>query len=214
MTIFQLLLALHIICGGISLLLGLFVLLTKKGDKRHQVAGITFFYAMLSTSLLALIMSILHPSYFLFIIGIFTTYMLLTGKRYLKKKNVKDVKAIDWILTFTMLLFGIAFMVYGAYNLMNGRNFGIVLLVFGAISLLFVSQDYFNFKGKASVKNYWLLTHIQRMIGSYIASVTAFLVVNNTILPGIIAWLLPTFLLVPFIIYWSRKYEIKLKGKA
>jgi hypothetical protein len=47
------------------------------------------------------------------------------------------------------------------------------------------------------------------MTGSYIASSTAFLVVNNTILPGIIAWLIPTVLLVPLIIMWSRKNEIK-----
>jgi len=52
-----------------------------------------------------------------------------------------------------------------------------------------------------------LVTHLQRMIGAYIASLTAFLVVNNTILPGVIAWLLPSVLLVPFIMAWSKKYK-------
>jgi type IV secretory pathway component VirB8 len=51
------------------------------------------------------------------------------------------------------------------------------------------------------------------MIGAYIASITAFLVVNNTILPGVVAWLLPTAVLVPVLIKWSRKYAVKIVKK-
>jgi hypothetical protein len=46
------------------------------------------------------------------------------------------------------------------------------------------------------------------MIGAYIASITAFLVVNIDFVPGAILWLLPTFLMVPLIIVWSNKYKI------
>lgn len=208
MPIFNLLLIIHIICGGASLLLGLFILISRKGDKRHKLIGRIYFYSMLTASFLALPMSYLHPSYFLFIIGIFTSYMLLTGKRYLKKKSIKDVKPIDWLLTITMLIFGIGFIGLGVSNLIQSNFFGIVLVVFGGISMLFVYQDYLNYKGRASVKNFWLTTHIQRMTGSYIASATAFLVVNNTVLPGVIAWLLPTILVVPLIIIWSRRNGI------
>ena len=209
MSLFTLLLTTHIICGGVSLLLGVFILLSKKGDKKHKLIGTIYFYSMLITALLAIAMTYLQPSYFLFVTGVFTTYMLLTGKRYLKKKIICNVQPIDWILTFTMFLFGLAFIALGSYNIFKGNYFGTVLLVFGGISLLFVYQDYSNFKGTSSVKNFWLITHLQRMIGSYIAASTAFFVVNNTLLPGIIAWLLPTFLLVPLIIIWSRKNEVK-----
>jgi len=74
-----------------------------------------------------------------------------------------------------------------------------------------VYQDFRNYKSQNSIKNFWLLVHIQRMIGSYIAAATAFLVVNNTILPGIVAWLLPTVILVPLIFKWSNKYKITSK---
>ncbi|TVR77746.1 MAG: DUF2306 domain-containing protein [Chitinophagaceae bacterium] len=201
----------HIFFGGISLVIGLFILLIKKGDKRHKSIGNIFFYAMILTVFSAFIMTYLRPNYFLFIVGVFTAYMLLSGKRYLKKKKITDVKHIDWLLTFIMLLFGAAFIAFGFYLVFKSNFFGIVFLVFGVISLVFVYQDYLNFKGKAGVKNYWLVTHFQRMIGSYIATITAFLVVNNTFLPGVIAWLLPTAILVPLIIFWSRKYEIKHK---
>lgn len=210
MTLFNILLILHILCGGISLAVGVFILFSKKGDKRHKFIGNIYFYTMLITALIAIVMTCLHPSYFLFITGIFTAYMVLTGKRYLKKKKITDVTPFDWVLTLIMLLFGAAFITFGCYIIIKPSYFGIVLVVFGGISLLFVRQDYINFKGKSKVKNFGLVTHLQRMIGSYIAACTAFFVVNNTLLPGVIAWLLPTLLLVPLIIKWSRKHEIKL----
>ena len=108
-------------------------------------------------------------------------------------------------------LAAIYFIVFGIINLLDKNNFGIVLLVFGVISLLFVLKDYNNFTGKSKIKNYGLTTHLQRMIGSYIASATAFLVVNNTILPQALAWLLPTVILVPLIFKWSKKYQVLSK---
>jgi hypothetical protein len=73
---------------------------------------------------------------------------------------------------------------------------------------MFALQDFKNFRNKSKVKNFWLTTHIQRMTGSYIASATAFLVVNNTILLGVISWLLPTAILTPLIVIWVRKYQV------
>lgn len=208
MTIFNILLTLHIIGGGISLLLGSYILIAKKGDKIHKLVGNIYFYAMLTSALVALLMSYLHPNYFLFIIGVFTSFMLLSGKRYVQKKQLCYVKLVDWLLTLTMLFFGLGFIVFGTYNIYFSNYFGIVFLAFGGISMLFVYQDNINFRGKSKVKNFWLTTHIQRMVGSYIASFTAFIVVNNTFLPDIIAWLLPTVLIVPLIIKWTRKHKV------
>lgn len=214
MSLFNVLLTIHIAGGGISLILGLYQLIARKGDRRHKRIGRIYFYAMLTAALAALPMTYLHPSYFLFIIGVFTSYMLLTGVRYLKKKTIQDVDAIDWVLTTTMGIIAVAFIGVGIVSIFKSHFFGIVPCVFGGIGLLFVFQDYVNFRGKSSLKNYWLTTHIQRMTGSYIASMTAFLVVNNTILPGLIAWLLPTILLVPFIIRWSAQRGIRISSTS
>jgi uncharacterized membrane protein len=208
MNIFTVLLILHIIAGSISVLIGTFIVLTKKGDKRHKLFGNIYYFSLLITAIFALPMSYLHSNIFLFIIGVFTSYMILTGKRYLQIKKIEDVKKFDWVLSIVMILFGATFLVIGSKSIINGNTFGIVVLVFGMISVLFVYQDYVNYRGKSKVKNYWLTTHLQRMVGSFIASTTAFLVVNNTFLPGLVAWLLPTILLVPLIIVWSRKYQI------
>ena len=212
MDIFKILLTLHIIGGSISLLLGLYLMFAKKGNSRHKKIGKIYFFAMLTASIAAIPMSYLHPNYFLFLISVFTIYMLLTGIRYLTKKSISNVNTVDWVLTLIMLLFAVAFIVFGIFNIRNGNYFGTVFIVFGSIGLLFSYQDFINFKGLSKIKNYFLTTHLQRLTGSYIASTTAFLVVNNKILPSILAWLLPTILLAPLIIIWTRKYKVEKKN--
>lgn len=212
MDYFKILLIIHIITGGIALFVGSIILFTKKGNEMHQKLGKVYFSALLTSSLVSLVMAVLHENIFLFIVGIFTAYMLLSGTRYLKIKSIIDIKKADWALAITITLFGLGFIVLGIMLLINSVSFGIVPLVFGGICWMFALQDFKNFSNKSRVKNFWLTTHIQRMTGSYIASATAFLVVNNTILPGVISWLLPTVVLTPLIVIWVRKYQV-LKNK-
>lgn len=212
--IFKVLLVIHILAGAIGLITGTLNIARKKGDKLHRIAGLFFLYGMLVNGFAGILMTFIHSNLFLLIIGVFSIYMAATGQRYLFLKGLlkgQKPKSIDWILSSIMLLFGIGFVVYGILVLFSGNNFGVVLLVFGFISISMVYQDFKNYKGKNSIKNFWLLVHIQRMIGSYIAAATAFLVVNNTILPGIVAWLLPTIILTPLIFKWSNKYKIVSK---
>ncbi len=208
MNIFETLLFIHIAFGSLSLLFGTYILSTKKGGKKHKTIGTAYFFAMLTTAIVALPLSYIHPNYFLFIISVFTSYMLLSGRRYIRKTSTENIKVFDWLLSIVMLIFALLFIGLGVFYILKGNFFGIVFVVFGSIGLLFVYQDYINFNGKSNIKNFGLTTHLQRMIGSYVASVTAFLVVNNKILPAIVAWLLPTLIIVPLIIKWTRKYKI------
>lgn len=208
---FKILLFIHILAGTTGLVTGILNIVRKKGDKPHKKIGRLFLYGMIINGIAGLFMSIIHFNLFLFIIGIFSIYLASTGQRYLSLKNIstnQKPKNIDWVLSFTMLFFAIAFIIYGVLLLLSNKNFGIVLLVFGFISSSMAIQDFRNYKAKNTVKNFWLLVHIQRMIGSFIAAFTAFLVVNNTILPGVIAWLLPTVVFVPLIFFWVRKYKV------
>jgi uncharacterized membrane protein len=207
--LFKVLLMLHIIGGGVGLLSGTINIIRKKGDKKHKLTGKFFLYGMLLSGLSALVLSVMHPNYFLFIVGVFTLYMVGTGERYLFLRQLQNGQSpilLDWLLAGSMLIFGIAFMAFGIKIYLQQEKFGLVFIVFGFISLRFVYTDWQNYTGKIKDKNYWLLAHLQRMTGAYIASLTAFLVVNK-ILPGIIVWLLPTLLLTPLIFSWSKKYQ-------
>ena len=68
-------------------------------------------------------------------------------------------------------------------------------------------------KGKKFVKNAWLYDHISRMGGSFIATSTAFLLVNIQIEPVWVMWLLPTIVGTPMIVLASRNWKNKLEGK-
>lgn len=209
--LFKILLLVHVLAGSIGLLTGTYILLRPKGDKLHQLIGKFFAYGMLLSALVSLIMSSMHHNLFLFIVGVFTIYMVGTGLRYLKLKNLQKgqkPKLIDWLLFGLMLLFSVLFLVYGSYFIVKANNFGWVLISFGAISGLMLQSDWQTFKGiKIKYQNYWLLLHLQRMTGAYIASLTAFIVVNNHYLPNVLAWLLPTIIVTPLIVKWSRKFS-------
>lgn len=209
---------LHIIGGSIGLLTGCFNVFAKKGDRKHRIIGRLFFFSMLLTGFSSIILSTMHPNYFLFMVGVFTLYMVGTGKRYIYSKmlNAKEKpKLMDWVITITMLLAGVLFIGLGGLYLVKTQFFGFVFITFVFFGLLFVKQDFKNYKGVSKLQNYWLIAHLQRMTGGFIAALTAFLVVNANYLPeqipGFIYWLLPTLIFTPLIVKWTRKYEVKKK---
>lgn len=210
---FKTFLVLHIIVGTLGLITGTINIIGKKGGQIHRIIGKIFLYSMLTVSVSAFVLSIIHPNYFLFIVGVFTLYLVSSATRYLYLKQLINHQKpiwIDWLLTYFMFAFGMAFIVFGSYHLFHKNTFGVVFIVFGGIGLKMVFTDFKNFKGKVAVANTWLMVHIQRMIGGYIAALTAFLVVNNQILPGYIAWLLPTVIFAPVIYYYCSRYRVKL----
>ena len=210
--IFKTLLLAHVLTGGAGLFTGSLVMMLNKGTKNHFMLGKIFIISMVVSSIVGFAMSILHPNLFLLIVAVFTLYLLGTGQRFLSLKKLgqgQKPAQIDYLLTYSMLLFGLGFVFYGIYLLVNGNGFGSVLLVFGLISLLMTYKDFKLYSGKTKFKNDWMLVHIQRMTGAYIASLTAFLVVNNSFLPAVLAWLLPTIIFTPLIIWHCKKRVIK-----
>lgn len=215
-ALFTFFLIVHIVNGATGLTAGTINLIRRKGDPLHKRVGVIFAIAMLLTGSSAIVLSILHPNHFLLIVGIFTIYMVSTGYRYIRLRLAavdNDPKTLDWILTGLMGITAVAFIAFGAWQLYAKVIFGIVYLTFGVIGLFFVRSDLKNYRGKAEHRNYWLLAHLQRMTGAYIAALTAFLVVNANnftfAIPGYVYWLLPTAILTPLIVLWSRNYQVK-----
>ena len=215
--IFKVFLTLHIVGGSVGLLTGMLNIMRKKGDKNHRLIGKIFFVSMLIVGASSLVLSYVHPNYFLFMVGVFTLYMVGSGQRYLKHKQQDklDSKVIEWTMTILMLLAGLFFVGIGILTIIKSNLFGLIFITFGSLGLLFVRQDFKNYNDKTTIKNYWLVDHLQRMTGGFIAALTAFLVVNAKYfpeqIPSFVYWLLPTFILTPLIIKWSGKYEVKKK---
>jgi len=88
-----------------------------------------------------------------------------------------------------------------------------VLLVFGFFLFSMSLQDLIKMKRKKFVKNAWLFDHIGRMSGSFIATTTAFIVVNFSMTPAWVLWLLPTAIGIPLIFMASKKWRNKFSVK-
>lgn len=216
MSIHKILLLIHVILGASGLLCGTVVLFSQKGDKKHKKMGKFFLLTMLGAAFLALGFAALKGNIFLFVVGIFTIYLIGTGARFIKLKLKSDeVKPtwLDWTLSIFMLLSGVVFLIYGVKLLIVSKSFGWVLITFGTIGLSGVWQDIRYYRGLKKEKMYWLATHIGRMTGGYIAAFTAFIVNNMGLfpqgIPGFVFWLLPTVILTPLIVKWQRQYVKK-----
>jgi uncharacterized membrane protein len=213
-TLHDILLYLHIASGGLGLVAGTVNMVRRKGDKTHKQVGWAFSAGMLTAAGSALVLSLLNPNPFLFIVGVFTAYMVGTGLRYLKLKPGSKgggARPIDWIISVLMLLAALAFLIWGGLLLWQSNSFGAVMLVFGLVSAGFVRADVQHYRGVKTEPSFWLLGHLQRMTGGFIAAATAFLVVNAgaipLAIPSVVYWLLPTALLTPLINRWSRRYR-------
>ena len=202
-SLLKVFLGIHIVSGFIALLSGLIAILTKKGQKNHKKAGIIYFYSMLGVSASALVISIIKSNEFLLYISIFAFFQTFNGYRSVKVKDLK-AKPIDWIV----LLLGLV----NTVLMILSKN--MILMVFGGISIFLIYSTfviYFNnLKNKPQLKMIWLPRHIGMMLGAYIATTTAFIVVNLSYaaIPWL-PWLLPTFIGVPLIFYFTNKYRPK-----
>lgn len=214
-NIIQILIYIHAAAGGLALIAGPASFLTKKGGKWHRITGKVFFYSMAIVAVFALIISISpnHENLFLFCVGIFSGYLACSGYRVLYLKTLsRDGKAkiIDWLLTGTMLVFGLIMLGYGGYALYQGQLMGIVLVVFSILALTLSALDIKLYLYKTNDKTFWLFSHIGRMNGAVIAAYTAFIVVNEVI-PGVAGWLLPGVLGAFVGTYFSNKYKKSIK---
>ncbi|MFD1185473.1 hypothetical protein [Pontibacter rugosus] len=220
--LFTALLIMHVIAGTTGLIAGPVSMVNKKGGRQHRFTGKLFFYAMMLVSVTAVSMATLphHHSPFLLIIGVFSAYLVSSGYRVLYLKGLpkgQKVLSLDWAISLTMAAFAVYFILSGLTGGM-GSSFGsvnVVSVVFGSIALLLVVKDMRKYTKAPADKNFWLYDHITRMIAGNIAAFTAFLVVNNSMLPPVVAWLGPTVIGTAVISFFITKYKLKArKGSA
>ncbi|MEH0156090.1 hypothetical protein V6R21_18220 [Limibacter armeniacum] len=206
----QTLIYIHAFLGGLGLLSGIASVITKKGSKPHTQSGKVFSIAMIGSAVLSLIVARVpeHENLFLFLIGIFTIYMVLAGNRALTLKypNKSQADIIDKSISGLMLLGSIAMLAIGGYNLTKNNNEGTLFLFFGGFGLFMTITDFKSFKTFKEQKSLRLKNHIGRMVGALIASFTAFIVAGLN-LNSTIAWISPTIVGTMYIIFWTRKLK-------
>ncbi|MGF1563734.1 MAG: DUF2306 domain-containing protein [Flavobacteriales bacterium] len=198
-TLFTVSLIIHIISGYLALAAGTTAIIARKGQNVHRKAGRLFVLAMLGVGASAFSMSSIKGNQFLFHIAIFTMYQVYGGWRALRQRDLR-ANAVDWIVASAGLINGVVMLFTG----------NIVLMVFGGISVLLGVGNLRTHlrvrQGKEIHRLAWLRKHIGMMMGAFIATVTAFIVVNVTnVQPGWVLWLAPTAIFMPVMQYHTRR---------
>lgn len=191
---------LHISSGYLALSSGTLIMFLRKGESWHKKLGLLFYWSMWGVVVSSTFISLWKNIPFLFFMGNFVFYQNYSGRRVLKNKlQIPDFW--DYLVLVFATVNGIA-MVY---------TLNIVLSVFGILTLFLVFTDIQTIvKVKRNISLHpkaWLSKHLGMMMGAYIGTLTAFIVVNvNDFSPAWLLWLAPTFLLVPLMRYWNWKF--------
>ena len=209
----------HILAGALSLIVAPIAMSVLKGSRAHRVFGKIFFWSMTWIFFSAVILSIYKWKPFLLMVSILSYYLAVTGYRTLYQKQLSAGKGViwyDWAAAIATGLFMIGFGGWGINLWLTGKaESGVFLLIgFSLGGLLSVRGEITAFLKPPADKNRWLYNHIGRMVGGFIASVTAFSVNVLVFIPGIWQWIWPTLLGTPFIIYSIRMYKKKIDDGA
>lgn len=216
----SIILCLHIAAGFSALFSGCAAILAPKGKKVHVTSGRIYFWSMIIVALSAVILSVVRPQPFLLLVSLFSLFLTWSGFKAIRWKN-KPLTGLAYTFNKTLIpLFLLAggMMVMLAFSGWIGlpvsenlEQLNILLFIFGALFTgLSVGEWKQMNQPRLKGRYWWIYRHISGMMGAYIATFTAFLVVNNTFLPELAAWLGPTFIGSPMISWWIRKYRRKV----
>ncbi|MCC9064311.1 hypothetical protein [Flavobacterium piscisymbiosum] len=206
----KILIYIHAFFGGIGLLTGIGSILVKKGGLLHKRMGKLFSIGMITSSLISIPICWMpqHQNIFLFLIGLFTIYLVIAGNRVLTFKTKAKADMTDFMISGSMLFFSIIMVSLGIYCQLANIENGILFTFFGGFGLYMTIKDFIFYKNTSEMKKQWLSKHIGKMIGALIASVTAFIVAGIGI-GNVIAWMTPSILGTIYIMYWNRKIAPK-----
>lgn len=198
----------HVFFGILSLITGVIIIFLRKGTRWHNNVGWLYFFTMTGVFLSATVVSLYKHNIFLLLIGFFSFYLVHTGIRY---RFLREPGSVQWWDKLTTVIYGLIYLVlilYAVYAFLKGANgLGVVLSSFGLIGVLLWKNDYFYIlRNQRKFPEIWFNEHIGRMMGSFIAAVTAFAVNNISFEPAYIVWIAPTVPGFLLMFYFSKKY--------
>ena len=201
----------HAFFGGIGLIAGTLSFIVQKGGRLHTQSGRWFSIAMIISSLISMPIACLpgHENTFLFLIALFTIYLVLAGNRALGfKPRFKKKKGdlLDNMISGSMFFLSVIMLGIGIYGLISDNINAVLYVFFGSFGLFLTSRDFVFYRNPLKTKSGWLVNHIGRIIGAYIASITAFIVAGLN-MNALIFWIAPSIIGTAAIIYWIRKVK-------
>lgn len=202
----------HILAGLLALAAGLGAIVTAKGRRRHNAAGKLYVGSMAVVVVSAVPLAVWIENWFLLAIAVFSGYLVFGGYRIVqrRRRGLAELTPVDYAGHGTMILAGAVMIAAGGWQTATGSpGAWPALAVFGGIGAAFATVTLAQFRAPPAARTPWITWHIGFMGGAYIATVTATVTVNLTMLPPLVRWLGPTAVGVPLIVYATGKYEPK-----
>ena len=201
------LLVIHIAAGSIALLTALAALVTAKGGTIHVRAGRVYAIGMTLIFLTAVPLAILGADVFLLLIAFFSFYLIFAGWRFARNRSRRP-QPVDWVAVAIMGLTGLAMWGYAVVLGLSGSGQWVTMLAFGSIAVaLSVADGLFFNQGRSGRRRpapyLRIQRHLTNMMAGTIATVTAVMVVNVSMDPVWVPWLLPTVVITPLIVWWN-----------
>lgn len=213
---------LHVIAAVSAILVGLIPMIARKGGMLHNRAGLAYFWLMMFVCASGALLLFEVFNFFLAMITLFSGYAAFTGYRVLFRKK-KPAGLIDWVGTFISLAGGAAFMGWGILSLLGmirglPTAFALLGVGFGLFLVNDAFQDVRAYRNPPTDKRWWFFYHMDRMLGSYIALITALSV--QTISPRLpvsiawVVWIAPGVIGGFLISRWIRSYRQQFESQA
>jgi len=208
MSIYPLLLAVHITAGLGTVLIGIAPVLTRKGSRLHRLTGRIFAGLMAVLLAAAWAMTVLKMNSYLLALSAAATLTLFSGLRVLGRKRPDLRRAdratgLDWGVTLAIA--GVGLLVL--WQVMTGNNVGpaaiSLALVYGALGMSL--WDLWRFlrptDGPFSPE-LWRYEHLWKMLGAYAAVLSAFSGNFLRFIPAPWSALWPTLLFQTLTVIW------------
>lgn len=211
------LLVIHITAGSIALLTAFVALVTAKGGVIHIRAGRVYAIGMTVIFLTAVPLAALGANVFLLLIAFFSFYLVFAGLRFARNRS-RRAQPVDWIAVAIMGLTGLGMWAYAVVLGLSGSGQWVTMLAFGSIAVaLSVADGLFFIQGRSAYRRPAAYRRIQRhltnMMAGTIATVTAVMVVNVSLNPVWLPWLLPTIVITPLIVWWNVKTALQARRR-
>jgi len=223
---FKSLLFIHVLAGATALFVFWIPLVTAKGGRVHRRVGWVFVAAMAGAAVTAWGVCGFRfaeatdeyqraPAVFLAFVGLLAINTSWSGLRALrfKHRTTAHYHPLDLGIPLLLLLSGLGIFLYGVQvNVTLLMGFAPVGIVIGALDLAYWLRP-------PQERMHWFFQHMAGMIGTCIATVTAFLTVNANLMgiqsPYLILalFLAPTAIGVPGMFVWQRWYRRQFAEK-
>jgi hypothetical protein len=209
---------LHIVAGFLALVVAPAALVAAKGGVAHRRWGKLYFWSMAVVAVTAIVLAVWRPVEWLALVAVFSFYSAFSGYRALYRKRPYDgetASAWDWLAAIVTLSASGALFALGVVRpTATWTRISTIAIVLGLVGMALAAADVIRFARPSRHRQAWWFAHMGGMLGSYVATVSAFSAVNFTFLPLAARFLWPSVLGVPLIFTWIAYYRARFSRRA